>query len=665
MIKNRHSLASEQIDTMGGDVTTWALPEGALARFGRGSVRATAFSPDGQYFAVASAIGLWLYELPTLSPIALWDTERGMTDDVIFSPDSRRVVTSTFVENVKIWEVHSGTCIAEISLDDREICRPVFSQDGQYLVSTNYQNKNRKIYVWDSHTGSKVRETEIQHPYNVYPLCFSPDLNLLAGKNSDEANRGRNMGDGDAIVVWDTETGEQIVNLTYPERVQRFCFSPCGQHLAAGGWNGTIDVWNIASGRLETTSAEYADAKAYPYFTPEGELIVAAVSRQKVGIWNAGKGEKLDEFEHRGSVYSGVSFSENGKQLAVTSASDIQIWTKGDNANTHTLSTLHGHISTMDTVVLSPDEKTLAAGFWRDNVLLWNTERRCSYRPENEKLPPTSLNVYRSPSGNIISINTYGNSLNVWEVGKRDPLVKLTLRDVDLGRAKAFAPTGHRIASVDKNDNIHIWECTSPINGVAESESWKKHPTIINDAEFTYGLRFSQTGLAFSPDGKRLVSVSRSRAWKACLWDVDSGRQLVELSLQPPPKRRTYRESDAGIAFSPCGNIIAGGKWGEIVLWDATDGKTLMRLPQPEGSQRPITLCFSSCGEYLASGAWWQKGLKKVPIRLWEVTSGRHIATFWGHTTDVQCFAFSQDNSLLVSGGHDGAIYLWDLTFYL
>ena len=126
MIKNRHSLASEQIDTLGGDVTTGALPEGALARFGRGSVRDTAFSPDGQYFAVASAIGLWLYELPTLSPIALWDTERGMTDDVIFSPDSRRVVTSTFVENVKIWEVHSGTCIAEISLDDREICRPVF-----------------------------------------------------------------------------------------------------------------------------------------------------------------------------------------------------------------------------------------------------------------------------------------------------------------------------------------------------------------------------------------------------------------------------------------------------------------------------------------------------------------------------------------------------------
>lgn len=662
-MENRNSLAAEQISAIGDDVTTWALPEGAIARLGRGSVRDIAFSPDGRYFAVASAIGVWLYELSTLSPIALWDTERGMTTTVTFSPDSRRIVTSTFVENVKVWEVQSGACIAEMSLDNSNICSPIFSQDGQCLVYANYGIKNRKICVWDSHTGTKVSETEIQHPYDVYPLCFSPDLNLLAGKNSDEANRGRNIGDGDVIVVWDAETGEQIVNLTYSERVQSFCFSPCGGYLAAGGRNGTIDVWNIASGQLETTSAEYGDAKIYPYFIPEGELIVAAVSRRKVDIWNTGKGEKLDEFEHRGSNYSRVSFSVNGKQLAVESESNIRIWTKGDNANTHTLSTLQGHISTMDTIVLSPDEKTLAAGFWRDNILLWDIESRRSYRPENEKLPRSHHNVYISPHKKIIFTNVDKTTLRVWEVGNNEPIAELAKPEAGLMRPEAFSPDGYRLAGVDKNDNIHIWERMSTLNNLTEGESWKKHPTIINDEEFTYGLRFSPTGLAFSPDGEQLASISRSS--KVCLWGVDSGTQVAELPLQPPPKRGTYREYDTGIAFSPCGNIIAGGKWGEIVFWDATDGKTLMTLPQPEGSQRPITLCFSPCGQYLASGAWWQKGLKKVPIHLWEVASGKNIVTFWGHTTDVQCFAFSQDNSLLVSGGHDGAIYFWDLTSYL
>ena len=311
----------------------------------------------------------------------------------------------------------------------------------------------------------------------------------------------------------------------------------------------------------------------------------------------------------------------------------------------------------MDTLVFSTDEKMLASASWGDNVPLWNIRSKNSYHPQGEKLPASSHNVYRSPSGELISINVYGDNLNVSEVGKRKPIAELIGPEGGLGRAKAFSPTGHRIASADKNDNIHIWE-------YSEGKSWKKHTTVITDTEFIYGLRFSPAGLAFSPDGKRLASMSRSRDWKAGLWDVDSGKQIAELPLKPL-SGRTYRGYDTGITFSPRGDIIAGGKWGEIVLWDATDGKVLTTLTQPEESQRPITLCFSPCGQYLASGAWWQGGLQKVPIRLWKVATGENIVTFWGHTTDVQCFAFSQDSTLLVSGGHDGAIYLWDLTPYL
>ena len=578
-----------------------------------------------------------------------------------FHTDSHRIVMRTFAGNVIVWDVQSGACVAEMeeldNRENREICKPVFSQDGRHLVAANYCIKNKKIYVWDSHTGTKIRETEVHHPYNVYPLCFSPDLSLLAGKNSDPDNIGRNIGDGDSITVWQVETGEQIANITgHPEQVRKFCFSPCGQFLAAGDWHGTIHVWNVVNEQLETRYTDYTESQMYPYFLPEGELITAAVSERKIEIWQVKKGEKLDEFEHRGSR-STVHCSDSGTQLALANSSEIQIWTKGNNSESHTLSSLHGHITTVDTLVFSTDEKMLVSASWGDNVLLWNIRSKNSYHPQGEKLPASSHNVYRSPSGKIIAINVYGGNLNVLEVGKREPLAELTGLEGRLGRAKAFSPTGHRIASVDTNNNIHIWE-------YSEGESWKKHTTIINDTEFTYGLLHSPTGLAFSPDGKRLASISRSRDWKACLWDVDSGKQIAELPLTPL-SGRTYRAYDTGITFSPRGDIIAGGKWSEIVLWNATDGKMLMTLPQSEESQRPITLCFSPCGQYLASGAWWQSGLKKVPIRLWEIATGKNIVTFWGHTTDVQCFAFSQDNTLLVSGGHDGAIYLWDLEPYL
>ena len=663
-MENKNSAASTLPSIGGEDVTTWALPEGAIARLGRGRNNDVAFSPNGQYLAVGTSIGFWLYELPTLSPIALLDTARGMVSAVAFSADSRWILTYTFVENLKVWDVQSGTCVTQIEIPNERHCpRTVFSQDGQRIAAASHES-NGKIYIWCARTGAQLNATEIGETYGVRPFQFSSDTSLLAGRKRETD------AEPESILVWHVETGEQIACFTgYSERMSNLCFSPDGKYLTAGSADGTIQIWGIESGQLATTYTDYGDAQMFPYYSPEEGLIAAAVSKQKVEIWDVEQKEKIDTFEHRGDNWH-VCFSGDGAQLAVASSSEIQIWTKGNNSDVHTLSTLHGHIPTMETLVFSSDEKTLAAGFWRDNVLLWEVASRCSYRPHGEKLPATSHNVYRSPSGKIISINGSGNNLNMQEVGESEPIVELIGPEGGLGRAKAFAPTGHRIASVDKDNNIHIWKQTGALNSGQGSGSWERHTTIINDEEFTYGLVHSPTGLAFSPDGKQLASISRSRDWKACLWDVDSGEQIYELPLAPLPSRDgrytyTYCGDDTGIAFSPRGDIIAGGKWGEIVLWDATDGKILMTLPQPEDSQRAITLCFSPCGEYLASGAWWQPDLQKVPIRLWEVASGENIATFWGHTTDVQCFVFSPNGTLLVSGGHDGAIYLWDLKPYL
>ena len=157
-MENRKTQAGTSFSSDDSDVTKWALPEGATARLGRGSIRDMAFSADGQYFAVASAIGLWLYELATLSPIALWDTERGMTDSVTFSPDNRRIVTHTFAEDLKIWDIERGVCTAEVDDHNRcEISKPIFSKDGQQIIAVGYR-RDGKIYVWCAHTGTQLNE---------------------------------------------------------------------------------------------------------------------------------------------------------------------------------------------------------------------------------------------------------------------------------------------------------------------------------------------------------------------------------------------------------------------------------------------------------------------------------------------------------------------------
>ena len=71
-MENRNSLVSEQINTSGDDVTTWALPKGAITRFGHGLVQDMAFSVDGHYLR-------WRGQ-----NLALWET---MHTEIRLSPN--------------------------------------------------------------------------------------------------------------------------------------------------------------------------------------------------------------------------------------------------------------------------------------------------------------------------------------------------------------------------------------------------------------------------------------------------------------------------------------------------------------------------------------------------------------------------------------------------
>ena len=393
-----------------------------------------------------------------------------------------------------------------------------------------------------------------------------------------------------------------------------------------------------------------------PYFPKEGGLIAAMVfpSQPKIDVWDLERNEKLETFE-KGSRHSFVRFSENGTQLAYTDNGEIKFRVK-NTPTTQVLPSIPGHTRTVSSLVFAQDEKTLVATYWGWKALYWDVSRQQARRPTGEDLPTSrTLHVYQSSNGKIHATGGDKDFLKVWEAGNSEPIIKLPIHEQGLSLltgSEALSLTGNRLARADRDHNIYVWECKSVSNNTYKKEDWNMHVHLSGHIDYVEGM-------AFNPDGNQLASISRDKT--ARLWDVETGKQIIELPLTPPSGRRRYRSYDRGIAFSPRGDFIAGGQWGEIVLWDATNGSIYMTIPQPEGNQRPITLCFSPCGQYLLSGSWWQGGLQKVPIRLWKVATGENIATFSGHTTDVQCFAFSQDGTLIASGGHDGVIFLWDI----
>ena len=97
-----------------------ALPRGAVARLGKGSVAAVAFSPDGKMLAVAGSIGIHLYDPVTLAEIHLLETDAWLTS-VAFSPDGAMLASGSGDSTVKLWDVESRILIATLEGHTREV----------------------------------------------------------------------------------------------------------------------------------------------------------------------------------------------------------------------------------------------------------------------------------------------------------------------------------------------------------------------------------------------------------------------------------------------------------------------------------------------------------------------------------------------------------------
>ena len=459
---------------------TWALPEGAIARIGKGYYQQReseiGISPDGTYLVIGTRMGLWWYDMSSMLPIALWETEQGMISAVDISPDGKLIAFYNWDGIIKVRDIQSGECITQINRSeiDKTNGHITFSPNNSWIAIVN---RGGIVEILDVQSGECISQIEQESNdgkvYHISKLQFSPDGQYIAATI------------GKQTYLWNPKTGSTITKFTG----WCFAFSP-DSRLIACEFNDSIKTFNILH---------------------EGGMLVVN--------WN-----------HNDNVY---------KVIKVCNAEVI---------------------------------------------------------PIAEFTPPMQL----------------GND--------------------------TFAFSAERIAFAGKG-GIYLWDL--------------KHSKVPRQLT---GHTKTVWSLAFSPNGKRLVSGSSERTVR--IWDVDRGEEIATIPL----KKYLF---PMALAYSPCGKMIAGGVFHELNIWCAEKLTLLCSIPQPEDSIRPFALTFSPCGRYIASGTWWQKGMEKMAIRLWDVATGENLHTFWGHTSDVEILTFSPDGTILASGSFDGTALLWDLTPFI
>ena len=662
--------------------TTWALPEGAIARLGKGNVRSVKPAPNGRYFAVATGIGLWWYEMSSKPPIALWETERGMIsavdfsqdcewiaianyDGVIkvvdiqsgeclaqmkpmeehnihwhinFSPDRKWIATANWHGIVEVLDVHQGVCVAKMDRGEREVIssdiyRLEFSPNGQYVAATadNLGTEGTQTYIWCPETG------KLTFRFAGRNFSFSQDSCLLAGVTSDESIDGADP-TNHYVSVWNITTGERISHFKVKSAwMDTITFSPCGEFLASSSRDESVRVWNVAKGAQKMVYTDFQTPRTVPFYSIEGELFAIVDGQDTIEVWKMEHREKIEMPELHPRSIDAAWFREFPQLALAEIHTDTTSNKKTQIGNIHTFSTLREPDCFPDPVLFLPDGETLAIRGHRTGIGLWDVESKQVRETLLKDTRITSFTVL--PSGDMLAAHSEDNNIKVWDARKPDaPIAEFTETDpVRLIWNIAFAPTGDLLAVGSREGTIYLYDFIRKA----------RLKPLIGHTEHIWSV-------CFSPDGKQLVSGSDDRI--ARLWDVESGEEIATLPIGEP---HTLMD----IAFSPCGNLIAGGL-SELRLWCAETLTTLFAIPHPE-RRAPYALAFSPCGKYVASGTWWEKGMEKMAIRLWDVASGENITTLWGHPTDIQSLAFSPDGTLLATGSFECTTLLWDLKPYI
>jgi WD40 repeat protein len=299
------------------------------------------------------------------------------------------------------------------------------------------------------------------------------------------------------------------------------------------------------------------------------------------------------------------------------------LWKLCQDQSVATVTNFHDRVRSL---AITPDGRTLFVGSGGAVNLLDLVDYRQQGELRDDQAPPSLVAICSALPYLVATAGAKGSRVCLWNLLSRKVMAVLDGAGSQIN-ALTFSPNGELLALASETGTIEVWDVMGRTN------VWRHEP------------KHPSRTLAFSRDGRTLVSGGSQHGGNALFWDARTGAKLPGI----PPAHGGWLSC---AVFSPDGLTLAtSGVDGTIILWDFAAHRRLQTFNVPAN-----TLAFSPDGHRFAAGG------NDNLVRLWDLATPEKPPLIWrGHRVDVTALAFAPNGSGLLSGSADGVVKVWSL----
>jgi WD40 repeat protein len=559
-------------------------------------------------------------------------TPRGQTGVVIwitYSADGRRLATSDFLGNIKVWDTGTGENLLSLQLPQETVACVAFSPDGRHLAAIGLLHT---LKIWDIATGQETFHVPgEQHPFRPDPfVVFTPDGQRLIAVYDD-------------LRIYDVATGKHLLTVANLEAPVAVSFD--GRRLAVNKPQGKgVRVLDLTKGPEPQMVSDLPLSGAVLTLNPDGRRLAWIGPKNELVVWDTVAGQQLTTLRPGGEPIMALAFSPDGLRLAMISGDpnllvrDVRVldvvegnqlfWVPGAAVVDFAGSWLPCHLA------FSPDGRHLAhlSGHAGGNLIKVHD---VTVNPEAISLRKyKDCAVFSPDSQRLATIDEQGRIVVV------DPLADRRFLQLspDLSvHGLGFSDDGVLLAAGTGRSWSKVDDVEHPAEG--KVEVWN---TITGKKLCTLtGHKDEVRSVAFRPGSHDLASAGDDRSIK--IWDVGTGMELHTLPYQHGPVKSVAYSHNGKLLASACLEDADG-----VRIWEADTGKEVGRLPQ-----QGVAIAFSPDDQRLA--------VAFLDVALWDLVTAKRLLQYQGHIGGVAGVAFSPDGQSLASiGEQNGTVKILD-----